>query len=258
MKIRTILILILAAAVATASCGTRKTKLERQNLIPEKDLVLILKDLYITDGLIGFPKVMMKYAPIDSATTYYNVIEKHGYSKEAMDRTMKYYFIKNPKRLIKIYDKVLGILSEQESRVQKEIARTRPKATTLWPGPDYYSFPDPTGNDSTRFKIKADKQGYYVLSATITLYPDDNSYKPVMIAMSCNADSLETGKRKYAKSFDFIKDGRPHKYKISFNVPAKTKLVIEGDLCENQNMPDLWQRHMLIQNVSLIHSTIDQ
>ena len=33
---------------------------------------------------------------------------------------MKYYFIKNPKKLIKIYDQVLGILSEMESLVEKE------------------------------------------------------------------------------------------------------------------------------------------
>src|SRR5674536_806 len=117
----TFLILIIIS-IMMGSCSGRKNKLDKKNLIPEKDLVSILTDIYITDGLLTVPNIILRASSLDSITTYYQVIESHGYTKEAMDRTMKYYFIENPKRLNKIYDKVLGILSEMESRVDKEVA----------------------------------------------------------------------------------------------------------------------------------------
>ena len=80
-----------------------------------------------------------------------------------MDKTMKYYFIKNPKKLIKIYDKVLGILSEMESRVQKDIQKSKPVPDNLWPGHESYSFPDPSGADSAFFDISLTKPGSYTL-----------------------------------------------------------------------------------------------
>ncbi len=258
MKIKSIIILILVTATICGSCGSRRTKIDSKNLIPEKDLVPILRDLYLADGLIGMPRIMLKYAPFDSISTYNHLIEEHGYTKEAMDRTMKYYFVRDPKKLIKIYDKVLGILSVMELRIQKEIIKSKPRTSTLWPGYEFYSFPDPSDSDSTSFRITADKQGFYILSATITLYPDDKSFSPAISAMAFNPDSLATGKLRFARSSPFIKDGYPHKYKISFNVPPRSKLQIEGDLYSPFNMTDLWDRHLVIQNVTLLHSPFDQ
>jgi hypothetical protein len=255
--VRFTLLLLISVSVVLSSCGSRRMKLDSRNLIPEKELVPILTDLYLTDGLIAMPRIVMKYAPFDSVSTYYHVIEEHGYTKEAMDRTMKYYFVKDPKELIKIYDKVLSILSERESRVQKEIARTRPKSSSLWPGNDIYSFPDPSGSDSTFFELNMEKQGFFILNATVTLYPDDQSYNPAIMVYSCNADSIDTGRRTYARPFYFIKDGRQHKYRVSFTIPAKGKLHFRGVLYNPENHPGDWDNHLLIQNISITHSPVD-
>ena len=83
------------------------------------------------------------FSSLDSILSYIYIIENHGYSKEIMDKTMKYYFIKNPKKLIKIYDQVLGILSEMESLVEKEAVLTAVHIKNLWTGEEFYSFPDP-------------------------------------------------------------------------------------------------------------------
>ena len=106
----------------------------------------------------------MKYSPLDSISTYNHIIEKHGYTKETMDKTLKYYFIKNPKKLIKIYDKVLGILSEMESRVQKDITEIKSQ-TQITFGQDMisYSFPDPSGTDSAVFDISLTETRIYTL-----------------------------------------------------------------------------------------------
>jgi len=192
--------------------------------------------------------------PPISCSTYNYTIEKHGYSMEMMEKTIKYYFIKKPKKLIKIYDKVLGILSEMESRAQKEIARSKQRAGILWTGMDVYSFPDPSGTDSANFDISLKKPGIYTLTATVTLFPDDQSLNSRLTAYSCHPDSIETGKRNYIKPIYYIKDGLPHKYTAVFKVPLRRTLHVRGCIYDFDNHPDDWEKHLVIQNISVIYS----
>jgi hypothetical protein len=255
--IRFTFIIFLALSLIISSCESRRSRIDRKNLIPENELVTILKDIYITDGLIGMPRIVMKYPLPDSISAYTDIIEKHGYTKEALDKTLKYYFIKNPKKLIKIYDKVLGILSEMESRIHKEVARTKVKTGNFWPGLDIYCFPDPSGTDSTVFNITFKQPGFYTLNANVTLFPDDQSVNPGLKAFSCHPDSIETGKRKYIKPVYYLKDGHEHKYSVTFNVPPKTILLVSGSLYEFDNHPDDWEKHMVIKNISVYYSVVE-
>jgi hypothetical protein len=249
--IRFTLFILITLSLIISSCGSRRSRIDRKNLIPENELVLILKDIYITDGLLSMQRIIMKYPPPDSISAYTNTIEKHGYTKEAMDKTLKYYFIKNPKRLIKIYDKVLGILSEMESRVQKDLPKPKVRTGNLWPGLDIYFFPDPSGTDSVAFDINFKQPGFYTLNASVTLFPDDQSVNPVLKTFTCHPDSIESGKRKYTKPIYYIKDGHEHKYSLTFNVPAKSILHVRGSLYDFDNHPDDWQKHLIIKNISV-------
>lgn len=240
----------------TCSCSSRNNKLDRKNLIPEDELISILTEVYITDGLLAVPKIHIMFSSLDSLSTYNHIFEEHGYSQEIMDKTIKYYFIKKPRKLIKIYDKVLGILSEMESRVEKEIVMLNKNTNNLWTGQDVYSFPDPSGSDSTRFEITLKKPGKYTLSVTATLFPDDQSDNPRITVFSCNPDSIETGKRDYINPFPFIKDGQPHAYTIIFNTLDKKTLYIRGSLYDYDNHPDDWEKHLILQNISLTYSTL--
>ena len=248
---------LIALSLLNSSCESRRTRIDRKNLIPENELVPLLTDIYLTDGLIGMPRIIMKYPPIDSLSTYTNVIEKHGYTKEALDKTLKYYFVKNPKKLIKIYDRVLSRLSKMESLIQKELARSRSKTGNLWPGQDSYSFPDPDASDSTSFSLLFKQPGYYTLTFSAILFPDDQSLNPHLIAYSCNSDSLETGRRRYVKPVCYIKDGREHKYSVVFSIPPKTPTQIRGSLYESDNFPGEWGKHMAIQNISFVYSLVE-
>jgi hypothetical protein len=250
-------IILIGFYLITSSCQSRRSKLDRKHLIPEDELVSTLTDIYLTDGLIGMPMIITKYLPIDSISTYNYIIEKHGYSPEIMDKTIKYYFIKKPKKLIKIYDKVLGILSEMESRAQKEIAKSKLHLGDLWTGLDLYSFPDPSGTDSVFFDIALKKPGVFTLNLTVTLFPDDQSFNPRLTAFSCHPDSIETGKRNYTEPIYYFRDGLPHKYSIHFNVPIKTILHARGCLYEFDNHPDDWDKHLVIQNISVIYSLVE-
>lgn len=246
--------ILLAILLVICSCQSRRSRVDSKHLIPEKELVPILTEIYLADGLVGMPKIIMKYAPLDSVSTYIHIIEKHGYTREEMDKTLKYYFIKDPKELIKIYDRVLGVLSEMESRVQKEIAKSKPAAVGLWPGHDSYSFPDPSGTDSTVFDISLLKPGLYTLNANVTLFPDDQSGNPELTAFTCHPDSILTGKRNYIEPIPYIKDGYEHKYSVTFTVPVKTTLHLRGCLYDYANNPDNWDKHLTIHNIAVIYS----
>src|ERR1035437_8251380 len=108
--IRFALLMLMMISLLTGSCSGRKNKLDDKNLIPEKELVSLLTDIHLADGLLTLPKINSWTSSLDSISTYYQVIEKHGYTKEIMDKTIKYYFINDPQKLNKIYDQVLGIL----------------------------------------------------------------------------------------------------------------------------------------------------
>jgi Domain of unknown function (DUF4296) len=252
--IRFTFLILIMFSIITGSCSGRKKKLEKSNLIPEKELVSILTDIHLADGLLALPKINTWFSSLDSISTYIQIIEKHGYTKQIMDNTMKYYFIKNPKRLTKIYDQVLGILSEMESRVEKESILEIARVSNLWPGKEYYSFPNIQGTDSTMFDVTLDKPGFYTLSYSVTLFPDDQSINPRATVYSCSPDSIETGKKRYIETIIYLKDGRPHSYNLIVSVPEKKILHLRGWLYDFDNRPFGLEKHVKFENISLTYS----
>jgi hypothetical protein len=249
-------LILIFFSLIVGSCSGRKTKLDKKNLIPEKELVSLLTDIHIADGLLSLPRINAWTSSLDSISTYYQVIEKHGYTKEIMDKTMKYYFLNDPKKLNKIYDQVLGILSEMESHVEKESNVVLAHIMNKWPGKEFYSIPSLSGNDSTQFDITISSGGTYSLSFSATLFPDDQSANPRPIVYSCYPDSVDTGKRNYIKSINYIKDGRPHTYKLFFTLPVNQVHHLRGWLYDFDNLPYSIEKHFKIDNISFTFSSL--
>lgn len=250
-----LLILVLFSLISGA-CSRRTDKLDHSNLIPEKEMVSILTDIHISDGLLTLPKIHEMYSSLDTTKAYIQVIEKHGYSKAAWDKTLKYYFIRKPKNLINIYDKVLGILSERESLEEKAVLIEQTRISNLWKGKDLYCYPELSTTDSARFDLNLTVTGSFALEFSATLFPDDQSVNPRFTAYTCNADSVETGKKKYVNAINYIKDGRPHTYRIVISVPEKARLQFIGNLYYFDNHPDDCEKHMIIRTISFTYSSV--
>jgi hypothetical protein len=245
----TFLVLIMISLI-TVSCSSRKTKLDKNNLIPEKELVSLLTDIHLADGLLMLPKLSSRYSSLDSITAYIQIIEKYGYSKEIMDKTLKYYFINEPKKLNKIYDQVLGILSEMETRAEKQSIAESTRLYNQWPGKDYYSSPPISDIDSTMFDITIARPGTYAIAFSATLFPDDQSFNPRPLAYTTSPDSIDTGKRRYMKSFNYLKDGRQHIYVLSIHVRNNSNHV-RGWLFYFDNNSSGLKPHFQIEKISL-------
>jgi len=220
-------------------------------MIPEKELIEVITELYLTDGLISIPKTSQLYSLSDTLKAHLDVFKMHGYSKENMDMTLKYYYVKKPKELIKIYDKVLGILSEMQSRYDAEVNQIQLRMANIWKGENLYFLPDGSGIDSASFILKATSQGVYYLSYTATLSPADQSYKPRPSVYLCHPDSIETGKRHYLNTVDYLKDGQPHNYTLQINVQEKSEYYVKGWFYNSGSCPDESLGNLRIEKIDL-------
>ena len=254
IKTRIIIVGLILISLLIGSCNTQKIKIDKKNLIPQKELVSLLVDIYLADGLLNIPKIKSRFSSLDSITSYYQIIEKHGFTKERMDKTIQYYFVKDPKELNKIYDQVLGILSAMEVHVQNDYRTEQIHILNIWPGKDFYALPSLTGIDSVKFDFPLTNPGTYTLSFTSILYPDDQSVNPKASVYLVARDSLETGKRKYFKSVEYLKDGRPHLYTMVFIAPHNNMIQLRGCLFDSQNT-GIWN-HFRIENIMLTLSQV--
>jgi len=222
-------------------------------MIPEKDLISILTEVHIADGLLTIPKIHNWFSSLDSLSTYSQIIEKHGYTKETMDKTIKYYFIKNPRKLINIYDKVLGILSEMESYIEKEFILEEAHKRNLWKGENSYSFFESSNTDSAVVRLSFRTPGIYTFSFSAIIYPDDQSLNPRIITYTCNADSIETGEKYDLLALNYIKDGQPHEYKMEIKVPTNIPTCFTGLMFVFDNNPAELQLNAIFESISIVY-----
>jgi hypothetical protein len=246
------IILILIAV----SCSGRKNRAERTDLIPEQDLVPVLTDIYMTDALLTIPKINRNYAGTDSIAAYKQVIESHGYSQDQFNRTIRFYFIKKPKRFIKIYDKVLAGLSEMDSRIDKERPIIRPDQANLWEGRSFYNLSGNSDDEDPEVNFQVPYSGFFTIKFTLTIYPDDHVVSPNLNMYVYSADSVDTGKKHYFFSLRYIKDGFPHTYKsiLIIRNPAR-RLFVKGWFFETQCIdPATMGPGIIIENIMLTRS----
>lgn len=228
----------------------------RKGLIPEKTFARILYEVHLADGLISLPDIHDTYYPRDSLANYTDIFESHGYTKEAMDRTMKYYFTQKPKKLIRIYDYVIGILTEMELMLEK-ITDDIPSAQGgLWKGSQLYHIAGVADTAKLYFDHIFYAAGDYTMTFTLTLFPSDQSLNPRLTAFTCRADSLVTGRRNFISGIKYIKDGQPHTYRITFRIPDNLPLLIKGRLIDFENNPTEILRYVKIENISFVLSSL--
>lgn len=249
--IRYILPAIAAVAITAISCSGRKNKAEHKNTIPEKDLISILTDIYLADGLLALPEVRYLYARGDSMSSYIDIIEGYGYTKPQLDRTMRYYFVRRPNKLIKIYDKVLGGLSEMESLVDQELPAIRAGELNIWPAEFFYSCHGKSEHNPCRIDHPIDKYGRYHLKFTITIFPDDQSINPSLGLFLSHSDTSGIEETVHFTTLPYLKDGKPHTYKISLIPELSHPMRLKGWFIRNDGSAPWLEQHYRVENIIL-------
>lgn len=237
-----ILILLLAP-----SCVNRKDKTSHEDLIPEREFVSILTEVYLANGLLTIPEIKRHYAERDSVLNFIDVIESHGYSYAKMNSTMNYYFVTKPKKLIRIYDQIIGKLSETEAAMQREIERLGMEESRKQSMYNIYHFPDASSAENPAITINIPSPGIYTITLSVTVFPDDQAYNPHLSAWLVDADSLETGRKKWLPDLRYIKDGHRHQYVYTGRIEEKRPMVMKAILYEFDNNIGEWERNATIE-----------
>jgi hypothetical protein len=93
---------------------------KKKYVIPEKELVDVLVDLHLADGMTEYTNVagFTDYY-LDSASLYTAIFNKHGVTRAEFDSTLSYYSTRT-ERFQKIYEKAALKIRLMEQETTKE------------------------------------------------------------------------------------------------------------------------------------------
>jgi hypothetical protein len=226
-------------------------------IIPEKTFTAILSDAYLADGLLSIPPIISKYSIKDSTSNYIDIIESYGYSYEAMEKTLRYYYIHDPKRLISIYDKIDEKLSQIEMKVTAEQQKIA-VAEAEYDNRIHFLLPYLKPREKPNFSFDINAPGTFTLEFSVTVYPDDQSGHPYFISWYSATEGPDAGKKNYFPMIRYIKDGWPHTYTVKGKIEGDKKSIFKGFYFDYDNNPDFRRQHAEIRHGSFSFSDVKQ
>jgi hypothetical protein len=241
-----ILIIILASITVLNSCKSRD---KNKVLVPVNELVDVLTELYVADGLLLFPAIRSHFIAKDSILNHIDIIKKHGYTKERMDYTLRYYFEKNPKKLENIYDQVLTKLNEMDTFLEKEISFKNQNPANLWNSSFFIYIPESGAKNPVWFSVPAKDTGNYILEFTSTVFRDDKSLNPRITVFFWRGDSSKPENRINWPEVALPKDGQSHVYSLSNRKSDSTFTRAGGWLLNSDPKKGRWAKHAKFENI---------
>jgi hypothetical protein len=247
------LAIMVFSSVLFFSCKSGASKIR---LIPSSDLVNVLTELYVADGLLAYPPIRAQFSAKDSISNYTDIISKHGFTKERMDYTIRYYFEKKPKKFENIYDQVLTRLSERQSLLEKETPPVTIVSRNLWKAADFIAVPEAGINDNAWFTIPVSDTGNYILEFNTTVYSDDQSINPRVKVFFWHTDSSKAEYRIDWPEAVLYKDGQIHKYSVAKRFSDTTFTHISGWLLFSDPKEGRWVKHARVENIILMKKAV--
>ncbi len=240
--------------VVLVGCGKR-VKIPGE--FPDEDsMAVILADIYYTEALLNQSREFIRGKEDDLPKYYKFSLNRHGIGKKEFDTIFSWYS-DHPKLLSEVYDKVISILNENESRVRYDTTERLPEKdplmiagmANLWKGKRTFSvnIKDST-NNCVPFKIEVDslQSGIYRLMATYRFAKGNLLDKAYMKLIACYSDSsADTVSYSIDKSFaeritTLTLDADRQKYVVG----------LEGLLLEHDTTVDAM---CFIKSVKLLH-----
>ena len=253
------LITALLATMLLQSCNkTQRSGIDPEIVIPEEDMVEVLTELYLAEGLLNYPPVRGEYMDKDSTENYSDVISKYGYTKMRVDSSMKFYFIDRPDTYEDIYNRVIENLSGMEADVIQEISNKPDVASELWEGDRTYRLPDYGVASPIEFSVRTEGLGMYVFRARITLYKDDQSIDPRTEIWFWFEDEQGKEHRIPWEITKLEKSGRPKIINMARSLDDPRVTHIQGKILNHNPQSGHWEKHAIITNISLKRQAEDQ
>ncbi|MDY0201254.1 MAG: DUF4296 domain-containing protein [Bacteroidales bacterium] len=231
----------------------------KSKTIPEKDMVKILAEVFITDAVVASSRNSFEFSKRDSIEYYAPIYSKMGYTDKQFMATMSYFF-NNPEVFDSVLDKVVNRLSVMEAELEASIAKEIVKPITvnvdslnLWKQKTTWAFPADSDQDSLYFKIPIEEPGTYTLSALVKVLPNDESIEP-RSSIWLTRDS--TGVRDNIKMEQYTRNGKAIDITLSLSVTDSTYTHIEGFVLGHIPQYGDWKKFAEVSDIEITYSPV--
>jgi len=273
-KLKTLGAALLTATLMLSSCG-------KKEMVPEDDLYAILKEIHFTTGILSFTDIRDKYSAKDSIAIYTGIYDKYGYSREEVESTLNYYFVKKNKKLKKFYNDYIGELTKLEaSLVEERLKEVETTSRVAMDERTMYRFPAKIGNgtvvknigDSTAMdspmgtdesqESQMDLRGYferqllapgtYTLTFTVTVDPSDKTVTPYMsLYIKPFGNREEPIEPQKVTTIKYLKDGNDYNFVVPITKTERAVMVLYGNLFDTPGDASIMAKNAYIRNIKL-------
>ena len=237
------------------SCTQPEQKFQKSELIAAKDLVPVLYDLHLADGLLSLSEVRNDYNDMDSLGQYSSILESYGYSLKQLNNTMEYYS-NDPETLNEIYETVITQLAELESEILSSDQEKEISASNLWEGKTTWNLPGDGEQNKLEFEVPVKNPGIYKIIADIKIYRDDESVEPAITAYFWFDDQTETGNRIYFPKKRITKSAKVRTYRITQKALNPNITHLKGYLLDHLPKSGDWEKHITVTNLRIEYEAI--
>lgn len=227
-------------------------------VIKQEDMIRILADLYLADGLLNNHSIRREFLKTDSIENYMRVIEKHGYSMSEFDSNLEYYFKARPKQYEEIYGTVLAIFSEMQAKNTDTRGKEDPSNKNLWNGSVSYRMPDDGTANPIEFSIPTEGTGTYLVRARLTLFNDDQSIDPRSTIYFWYDDGTEEGYKDLWDTVFYEKGSRAQSLDLEKNLNDTSVTHIKGRLIDFTPQPGHWEMHSSVSGIRISRTPFEE
>ena len=219
-------------------------------LIPKKDLVSILTDIYLSKAYFSSESIYnVRWQ--DTIPYNHHIVERHGYKWAQFDSTVSWY-CSRPKKYHDIYDVIMANLNELEKKISEELD----PPSELWTGKKNRYLPADGEQDSVTASVLLKGVGTYVISAKIRVYPQDESIEPRIEMYLWRSDTTALGVRDTLWIRNLRKDGLMYEYRMEKTLfPGNEFSHLKGNWLHSNrnNLDSAWKKRAEIKDISVYH-----
>lgn len=225
-------------------------------IIPEKDMVMILKKIYLTDGVLSSVEMKLLCGK-DSIEYYEPIIESLGYTRSQFDSSIKYYSQRTEK-FDEILDRVIIELSKMElkqddikGKLDSSGNQIVDTALNLWPHKTYWDMAiDYPQNEYLGFEVPVKGFGTYSISFDAQVYQDDQS-EYTYLHIQFYIDDKTIGENK--SCITYPKDSVKHHYNYSLILKDSLVTHFKGWLYDHGGERKDLKRHAIFSNIKVTY-----
>ena len=233
----------------------------KQKHIPQKDMVSILSEIFITDATTNTSYLAIKFSRKDTIEYYKPIFSKYSYTEEEFVYTLNYY-LDNPDEFEKLLDKVIGKLSVLETEKAQSLEEdNKPEQEreeiegNLWTRKRNWELPKNGSKERLYFKIPTQGAGLYTVSADVLVQPDDEAISPSMHVWFYTEEEPPDF-RFNPKKEEYLKDGEKRTVTIRSMLTDTTMTHFMGYLIDHQPRTGKWAKHADVSNITIIYTPL--